>query len=232
MKLLIDVGNTAIKAMLWQHKQLNPVSLDAIEWSKLECLVYACVGKSEALQVLLSKASENNIPCFEAKVSASLGDLHCAYKEYQNLGIDRWLAVIAAYQQWPNQPCVIIDAGTATTIDVINDDGQHLGGWILPGLDLMTHSLTANTQKVFDDERVPFRNELGRNTPNGLKNGALVASIGAVNCAVETLDSKNVKIICAGGYGKLIAEHITGAKFDAQLVFKGLNHWHEMVKTV
>ena len=45
----------------------------------------------------------------------------------------------------------------------------------------MTRSITQNTQRVFDDANTPFANELGKNTPNGLKNGALVATIGAID---------------------------------------------------
>ena len=227
MKLLVDVGNTSAKIVLCQAGQLTPCEAAHIPWSQVTQLVYACVGKSDTLHALLTRATELNINCVEAKVTAELGSLKCAYQQVSNLGIDRWLVLIAAYSLWPQQPCIIVDAGTATTIDVLDGSGQHLGGWILPGLDLMTQSLTQNTQRVFDDENICFSNELGVNTPNGLKNGALVATIGAIEQAKLHLPA-NPRIIFAGGYGMLLQQHLSSSDFDSLLVMKGLNYWHQL----
>ncbi|EWH04778.1 pantothenate kinase [Pseudoalteromonas lipolytica SCSIO 04301] len=228
MRLLVDVGNTAIKAVLFDNGRYQACELDAIPWSHVTDMVYACVGSTERLMPLLAQAQQHAIPYFEAKVTAELATLTCAYKQYQNLGIDRWLTVIAAYTEYPEKDCVIVDAGTATTIDVLNKEGQHLGGWIVPGLDLMTRSLTQNTQRVFDDEHTPFATDLGCNTPNGLKNGALVATMGAIEQAIQHVDQQNCCLLFAGGYGKLLADLFSGSQFDSVLVFKGLNYWREL----
>ncbi|WP_462180892.1 type III pantothenate kinase [Pseudoalteromonas gelatinilytica] len=228
MKLLVDVGNTAIKAVLFDGKAYQTCELSSLPWLQIKELVYACVGSTELLTPLLAQAQQHAVPYFEAQVSAKLNTLSCAYQQYQNLGIDRWLAVIAAYVEFPEQNCIIIDAGTATTIDVLNSEGAHLGGWILPGLDLMTSSLTQNTQRVFDDGQTPFATDLGRNTPNGLKNGAMVATIGAIEQAKQHLNQQDCHLLFAGGYGKLLAEAFLDAQFDSLLVFKGLNYWHEL----
>ncbi|ASM51495.1 type III pantothenate kinase [Pseudoalteromonas espejiana DSM 9414] len=234
MKLLIDVGNTSLKAALWHNQQIQPTDLSELPWQSVTEVVYACVGKSEQLNSVLAVASQKSIPCFEASVTKQLGAITCAYEQVSNLGIDRWLAIIAAYTLYPNTPCIVVDAGTATTIDVLSAKGEHLGGWILPGLDLMTRSLTQNTQRVFDDANTPFLNELGKNTPNGLKNGALVATLGAIEQAKIHLNqvtgSHNPQIICAGGYGLLLQQQISGSIFDSLLVMKGLNYWHELSK--
>ena len=162
MRLLIDVGNTSLKAVLWHNQQAYPTDINNLPWAQIDEVVYACVGRSDLLSVLLTQAAEYNIQCYEAYVSRALQGLTCAYEQVDNLGIDRWLAVIAGFTLYPNEACIIVDAGTATTIDVLNDHGEHLGGWILPGLDLMTTSLTKNTQRVFDDETTPFANQLGK----------------------------------------------------------------------
>lgn len=227
MKLLVDVGNTSAKIVLCQAEQLTACKANNIPWSQVTELVYACVGKSEMMNELLTRATELGINSTEAKVTAELGMLKCAYQQVQNLGIDRWLVLIAAYSLWPKKDCIIIDAGTATTIDVLTAQGQHLGGWILPGLDLMTQSLTQNTQRVFDDKNTPFGTELGVNTPNGLKNGALVATVGAIEQARLHLPA-NPQIIFAGGYGPLLQQQFSGSDFDALLVMKGLNYWHQL----
>ncbi|WP_193987978.1 type III pantothenate kinase [Lelliottia steviae] len=228
MKLLVDVGNTAIKAVLFDGNHYQACELNAIPWSQIQELVYACVGSAELLRPLLAQAQQHSIPNFEAVVTAKLATLSCAYQQYQNLGIDRWLAVIAAFVEYPQQNCIIIDAGTATTIDVLNSEGTHLGGWILPGLDLMTTSLTQNTKRVFDDAQIPFSPELGCNTPNGLKNGALVATLGAIEQAKQHISGASVTLLFAGGYGKLLADSFSHSQFDSLLVFKGLNYWREL----
>ncbi|WP_405630340.1 type III pantothenate kinase [Pseudoalteromonas sp. Ld20] len=226
MRLLIDVGNTALKATLYQQGEIKPCDVNALPWPQINELIYACVGKSDQLHALLAQANLHKVPCFEAKVSKELGGLQCAYQHYDNLGIDRWLALIAVFALWPQQNCIVVDTGTATTIDVLTAQGQHLGGWILPGLDLMTRSLTQNTQRVFDDQHTEFSNQLGVNTPNGLKNGALVATIGAVEQAKLHLSGKKPQLIFAGGYAKLLQAQFSGAVFDSQLVMKGLNQWY------
>ncbi|CAM4418144.1 type III pantothenate kinase [Pseudoalteromonas ostreae] len=230
MRLLIDVGNTALKAALCQQGEIKPCDVSALPWRQINELVYACVGKNEQLNGLLAQASAFQVPCFEAKVTKQLSSLRCAYQQFSNLGIDRWLGLIAAFQLWPQQDCIVIDTGTATTIDVLTAQGQHLGGWILPGLDLMTRSLTQNTQRVFDDANTPFANELGVNTPNGLKNGALVATLGAVEQAKLHLTNKKPQLIFAGGYGALLKAQFLDAIYDPQLVMKGLNYWYELSK--
>ncbi|MDN3488583.1 MULTISPECIES: type III pantothenate kinase [unclassified Pseudoalteromonas] len=230
MRLLIDVGNTSLKAVLWENGQIQPCDINNISWQQITVVIYACVGRSELLKQLLAQAKTYNIDCFEATVSSELSGLRCAYQQVGNLGIDRWLALISGYTLYPNMAAIVVDAGTATTIDVLNNDGQHLGGWILPGLDLMTSSLTQNTQRVFDDENTPFANELGKNTPNGLKNGALVATIGAIEQARLHLNTKNSLLIFAGGYGQLLQGHFSQSIFDPMLVMKGLNYWYELAK--
>lgn len=230
MRLLIDVGNTSLKAVLWENGQIQPCDINNISWQQVIVVVYACVGRSELLKQLLKQAKTHNIDCFEATVSRELDGLHCAYQQVGNLGIDRWLALISCYTLYPNTAAIVVDAGTATTIDVLNNDGQHLGGWILPGLDLMTSSLTQNTQRVFDDANISFANELGTNTPNGLKNGALVATIGAIEQAKLRLNKKNSLLVFAGGYGQLLQGYFLQSIFDPMLVMKGLNYWYELAK--
>ncbi|MEL0647470.1 type III pantothenate kinase [Pseudoalteromonas agarivorans] len=234
MRLLIDVGNTSLKAVLWQNQQAQPANINNLPWQHITEVVYACVGKSELMAEVLAQASTHGVPSFEASVTKQLGKLSCAYDHVGNLGIDRWLVLIAGFTLYPDTPCIVVDAGTATTIDVLADNGVHLGGWILPGLDLMTTSLTQNTQRVFDDGTTPFEDKLGKNTPNGLKNGALAATVGAIEQAKRHLAQHNCsqlpKIIFAGGYGALLQQQFTGSIFDSLLVMKGLNYWRDLSK--
>ncbi|MBD1583344.1 type III pantothenate kinase [Pseudoalteromonas sp. S16_S37] len=230
MRLLIDVGNTAVKLALASDHSIQLIHEDQVPWDDINEVLVAQVGKSDALSPFVNKAQASGIKVIHAHVSATLGQLHCAYEHYQNLGIDRWLTVVACHYLYPKQDCVIVDSGTATKVDLLSADGHHLGGWILPGLDMMIDSLVANTQKVFSDEQCPFAQELGKNTPNAVKNGALVATLGAVYAAIEKFGSNKgkLKVICAGGYGEFIAQQLNcEAVYHDALVLQGLAFWRK-----
>ena len=121
-----------------------------------------------------------------------------------------------------------MDSGTATKVDVITSQVQHLGGWILPGLDMMISSLVNNTEKVFSDNKSVFNTVLGKNTPNAVKNGALVSTLGSIRTAIAQLDctEEELHVVFAGGNGKLLRQHFEmPSSFVDDLVFKGLLLW-------
>ncbi|MCG7536017.1 type III pantothenate kinase [Pseudoalteromonas sp. OOF1S-7] len=227
MKLLVDVGNTALKTATLAGDVITLVTEADIPWSEIEEVLIAQVGKEELVAPLIARAQQLAIPHYQAKTSATLGGLTCAYPQFENLGVDRWLTVVACYHLYPQQSCVILDCGTASKIDVLNKAGQHLGGWILPGLDLMIGSLVSNTQKVFSDDTSPFLPELGTNTPNAVKNGALAATLGALEYYLSQSDDIPV-IVCAGGYGELMQQHLARpSTYNDILVLQGLMYWRK-----
>ncbi|MBQ4844818.1 MULTISPECIES: type III pantothenate kinase [unclassified Pseudoalteromonas] len=233
MRLLIDVGNTAVKVGIQQQGKITRIDEVDIPWQHIEEIVVAQVGSSNLLRAIELKAQQHGIELRHACVSPELGAIKCAYKQYQNLGIDRWLTVIAAHYLYDSKDCVIIDSGTATKVDVVTRAGGHLGGWILPGLDMMIASLLANTEKVFSDDVSVFEQSLGLNTPNAVKNGALVATLGAVYSGIARLpcDFSQVQVIFAGGYGELLQQHFDKPSvFVDDLVLRGLNYWSDFVR--
>ncbi|NOU51183.1 type III pantothenate kinase [Pseudoalteromonas sp. JBTF-M23] len=233
MRLLIDVGNTAVKLALASNDNIQLIRDDQVPWVDINEVLVAQVGKSDALSPYEEKAQASGIKVIHAHVTATLGQLHCAYEHYQNLGVDRWLTVVACHYLYPQQNCVIVDSGTATKVDILSADGRHRGGWILPGLDMMIESLVSNTQKVFSDEQSPFAQELGNNTPNAVKNGALVATLGAVYAAIEEFgsDKGNLKVVCAGGYGEFISQQLNcDAFYHDSLVLQGLAFWRKYIQ--
>ncbi|ESP92273.1 MULTISPECIES: type III pantothenate kinase [Pseudoalteromonas] len=235
MRLLVDVGNTAVKVALERGGNISVISEVHIPWQKIEEVLIAQVGGNEGLEPILHNAQLHQIPHYFASVSASLGGLKCAYPEFKNLGIDRWLTVVASYHLFPNKACIIVDSGTATKVDVLGADGQHQGGWILPGLDMMIESLVANTQKVFSDSTTSFDTVLGINTPNAVKNAALSATVALAKQAVEQTEhvGNEIQLIYAGGYGELIQQHLdpSGIYFD-DLVMQGLVFWRKYQQNV
>ncbi|MCF2859677.1 type III pantothenate kinase [Pseudoalteromonas sp. SMS1] len=232
MRLLIDVGNTAVKVATEYRGQITLTTEESIPWQDISEVLIAQVGKNDDLAPILENAKAHDVPYFYAHVTATLGDLVCAYPEYQNLGIDRWLTVVASHYLFPETACLIVDSGTATKIDVLCASGQHQGGWILPGLDMMIDSLVANTQRVFSDAQTQFDTTLGKNTPNAVKNAALSATVALAQRAFDDMQQSSkaqpIQLVFAGGYGELIQQHLdcSGIYFD-DLVMQGLVFWRK-----
>ncbi|WP_440054758.1 type III pantothenate kinase [Pseudoalteromonas sp. T1lg65] len=227
MRLLVDVGNTAVKLAIEDQGNIKSVREQEVIWSAIDELVYGQVGKSSLLEPLLASAAQCKVDVYQASVTPQCAGVTCAYSQYQNFGVDRWLAVLAASQLFPNRDLIIIDSGTATTVDVVNKQGQHLGGWIAPGIDLMVNSITARAERVFCDEHTPFAFEFANNTPSAVKNGALAATVGLVYCARSLLQSSQPVILTTGGYGKIIQQQFVDAEFNPELVLKGLAVWRK-----
>ena len=232
MRLLVDVGNTALKVASEVNGQITLIEEADINWPAVKEIAIAQVGPDKLLENIKSKSELLAIPLLQARVTAQLGTVKCAYPQFQNLGIDRWLGVIACHYLYPKKHCVVVDSGTASKVDVVTRSGEHLGGWILPGLDMMIESLVSNTQKVFSDSESLFLPDLGRNTPNAVKNGALIATLGAVEAGIAQLksDFDDIQVIFAGGYGELLQLHFEKPSvYVDDLVLKGLRNWCEFI---
>jgi type III pantothenate kinase len=162
MILLLDIGNTRIKwASLdergltaqraesyagWDHTELNAIVLDPA--GRPERVLVSNVGGAQ-IATLVRDAIAHRWK-LEAEFVVSTGaacGVRNAYPVPSNLGVDRWLAVIAAHARQKLLTCVI-SVGTAMTIDGVDASGQHLGGVIVPGPDLMVASLLTNTSEI------------------------------------------------------------------------------------
>ena len=88
------------------------------------------------------------VPVLVARTKASCCGLTIAYREASALGVDRWLAMLAAFYQPEKGTKIIIDSGTALTVDIIDPNGNHIGGYIVPGIQLMRQSLQLNTARL------------------------------------------------------------------------------------
>ena len=145
--------------------------------------------------------------------------LACGYGDPGRLGVDRWCALLGAREM--TRRALVADIGTALTIDYLDGD-VHLGGYIVPGLDLMVSSLVSRTagirprQTPVDDGLAP-----GRSTEEALRRGALLAAIGLIERAARAPAQPWPVLLCGGGAG-LIAEHRPGWDEHPDLVLRGL----------
>ena len=152
-------------------------------------------------------------------------------------GIEAWLATVAATQRAGNATIgLIVQAGTATTIDAVRASGEHLGGLILPGLTLALRSLNeaAALLPLIRPEEIklpPGQAVLGHDTRSAMLHAVVAMTVGAVEQVVVQLTKNSaqhataapvpeIEMIVSGGWAHLLAPHLK-AKVDADLVLKG-----------
>ncbi len=229
MILLIDSGNTKVKFANFDGEKVESTTFFAAreELYKYSGLIYCSVSEQQELTDILALAVKSNIRITKAEVSPIQFDVVCAYPNFKNLGIDRWLAILGARGLYPNQPLIIVDAGTAMTVDVIEASGQHIGGWIMPGLALLQSSISEKAPLVFGSDDI--KKELfGTDTPSALYRGCISALCGAIEKAqqdllLESSTSFSPTIILTGGDAKTIASELNSTLvIRADLVFLGL----------
>lgn len=152
--LLLEIGNTAWKlARFYEYQKpkflAKGYGLDALftalDTFDYDALALASVGAEEQIERIKLFAETSNKALYQARTSTGFGIQHC-YAEAQTLGVDRWLTLLVAKSE--KTAAIIIDAGTAITLDVIDAHGKHLGGWIAPGMKLMQEALVNKSSRL------------------------------------------------------------------------------------
>lgn len=193
MLLAIDTGNTRTKWGVFNHlEQLKAqnvcanMALNALptptEWKACKRIIISNVAGAHVATTLKAKLHPLNLPIHWATASAHICGLENSYSNPAQLGTDRWAAMIAAWQQL-QKPCIVVNAGTALTIDAIGtknteNQGVFLGGIIVPGLKLMQNSLIQGTADIAN--QTGHWQEFPTSTGAAVYTGALNAMAGAV----------------------------------------------------
>lgn len=133
---------------------------------------------------------------FAASGASSAGVTN-GYIEPGALGVDRWAAVVAAYAE-ARGPVLVVDAGTALTLDIVDVRGQHQGGWILPGRALAAGGLMGLTARIRIEVVPEASVEPGACTADAVNRGAALAAAGAVALAINRAPSASVGYVTGG----------------------------------
>lgn len=238
--LELDVGNSAVKwrvmdgvKRLWGGRTANTsVELELLfaELFKQQLgeIRIASVATIERDQYLLELLAETGLPVKVAQSQVSCAGVHNSYRDISRMGVDRWLAMVAAFNRC-HGACVVIDAGTALTIDMLDDAGVHQGGYIIPGVTLAVRALAQHTGRVRFQEEDKASIEPGRDTEGCVHHGKWLAQCGAVLAALEQakeLNSGPCEVFVTGGDGltlmELIGERATPWQYCEDLVLDGL----------
>lgn len=157
----------------------------------------------------------------EARASQQAAGVTNQYENPLQLGVDRWCALIGARGQ-TQAPCLVVMAGTATTIDTLNAEGHFLGGLILPGFDLMRRSLSRDTAALPLAEGQHQKHP--KNTNDAIISGCLEAQAGAIDRAFGRIAHlPGVTCLLSGGAAPRLAPllNIPHRQID-NLVLEGL----------
>ena len=236
--LTVDIGNTHIKWAVWEgdgivrsgcsaySRQAPEVAFDC--WAGMQPqkrVIVACVA-GDVVELALQQWLRNHwsIDAEFLRTRAEQAGVVNAYADPSQHGVDRWAALLAAHALY-RQPACIIDAGTAVTIDLVDADGKHLGGRILPGLAMMRDALLKGTAQIrhADGEVVAFAD----NTADAVSSGTLhllQAGLTEIfNSAGQCLGS-NMIIIITGGMSELIRSlpGLPAMLHEPDLVLQGL----------
>lgn len=256
-KLLIDVGNTSIKyarlAMLTEaqanktkrhlgnnladskiSKEIETLQVMHADIKELGDLIaqasacFFCSVKNDELSKYIETLCQNaQVPCEQATTKASQFGVKNVYRHEQNMGADRWMAIVAAsyignLKGFDN--VIVIDAGTAITCDFLVGH-QHIGGWIAPGLQLLRDSVVNRATRVFDDQALPKMLMAGTDTPECVAQGALAQTMGFVAQAKQLMSGycDDFECIVSGGDARLISEAgVSGIQVYTNIVLIGL----------
>lgn len=163
-----------------------------------------------------------------AEPARELAGVVNGYEEYERLGLDRWLALVAGYQL-ARKACLVIDLGTAVTSDFVDAAGLHLGGFICPGIPLMRNQLRTHTRRIRYDDAAAARALAGlgpgHSTAEAVERGCSLMLRGFVQAQLEMAKAywgERFEVFITGGDAALVEDVIPGARVVPDLVFIGL----------
>lgn len=230
MNLAVDLGNTRAKAGVFEREQL----VESLSFSREEELLafihtqqpdgMIISSVSRQAQTLSQKISDK-IPrlIFEPTMPLPLTNL---YGTPQTLGADRLAAVVGARQFRPQGACLVIDAGTCITYDVLTAEDEYLGGAISPGLEMRFKALHTFTARLPQEEAVLQTPLTGSNTRESIRSGIIHGTAAELEGMIRRYAEQwpSLQILICGGNAKFFESKIKADIFVvSELVLIGLN---------
>lgn len=225
--LCIDAGNSRLKwgvrdGGVWLARGMH---LDAVEARPARIL--ACnVAGDPSRQSIGTFAAGRGLPVEWLLPCAAQGGVTNGYDHPAQLGADRWAALIAARAMHAG-PSVVVMAGTATTIDVLDGNGRFCGGLILPGLSLMRAALARNTAGL--PHAAGHYRRQPTNTDDAIASGAIHATLGAIERMCATLGEDALCLLSGGAAGELAPHLERPLRQVDNLVLEGLARYSRTI---
>lgn len=240
MKLLLDVGNTCLKVGVVDKDSVKHLAsirhdhdwagiAEKITWPSIVSSIDIASVVGADGECKLGEVIQNKFglaPIFH-RSRRTLGGVVNGYRDYERLGVDRWLALVAAFQRIQGSLCVV-DCGTSLTIDLVTVKGEHLGGYILPGMVLARKTLLGGTRQIRVSTEDPLLSDLtwGRSSEEAVGNGTLLFMVASIEKAIQQFQrhiGEEPQLVLTGGDAAIIKNHLD---FDVlqvpELVLEGL----------
>jgi len=242
MNLIIDAGNSQIKWAVYSRKQL--VLKNTVEsWSEFQPDLLA-LQYPQITSVIVSSVraipDELNIS-LQNKFSRIIELTHdlrlpitLKYKTPETLGKDRIASAVGAAALYPGSPVLIIDLGTAITIDLVNEKAEFTGGNISPGMDLRFKALEHFTDGLPLVSPSSETSLLGQTTIEAIQSGVQLGITYELEAYINTLINKynGLRVILTGGDASVFDRNLKNTIFVVpNLVLEGLNTILEYQKT-
>ncbi len=246
--LLVDAGNSRLKWVLCENGQFIQRGAFRYDWSALSAQFtqqWDALAKSGTVEkrVLCNVAGErlespfrqwwqanalqetNALTIETVAAQSQAFGVQSAYQQPEQLGADRWAALVAARHEIVGA-CCVIDCGTALTIDVLSPEGVHMGGLIAPGRTMMGDSLQANTAQIELVNATGLSLFSVKDTASAVQAGVLGSTSGAVKQVLQECNEHwqqlPVCVITGGDALALLPSLPTGSLHEPEWVLKGL----------
>lgn len=148
--------------------------------------------------------------------------LQSGYLEADALGADRWYALIGAESRY-SFPLIVVDIGSAITVDIVNSTGQHLGGYITPGIDMMKRSLDTGTNINFNYSQTLTKNAtVPTDTVSAINEGVLLSIAAFIDSICVSAENCSICILTGGGANQVAPLVNSSVIVDSNLIFFGI----------
>jgi type III pantothenate kinase len=246
MVLCLDVGNSNIFGGVFDGKEIKLrfryASEPAATSDELGVFLKSVLRENQINPSVISKIAVSSVVPYldyalraackkyfdiEPFVLSAANDLpiQIVYDNKLGLGSDRIANAIAAVDAFPGEPIIVASFGTATTLCAINEQGQYLGGAILPGFRLSRDSLEAHAAKLPPVEIIRPKQVIGSSTESSIQVGLYYSQLGAVKEMVRQMSSlfKCAPIVIGtGGFSHLLADESILSHVMPDLILEGL----------
>ena len=238
MNLLIDSGNSFIKwtrqidAKLTLVRRCHSSAVASLHdvWNGYDVpdrvIIANVAGKSIASEIKHTVSELWHVDAEFVASSRNCCGLTNSYHSPGQLGVDRWMAMAAAFQL-TSDPVIVVDCGTAVTIDLVNQEGLFVGGVIMPGLNTSFQSLRAGTEAV--EEINSFRKDVSpvaQSTEDGVAIGVLLGIVGGIERVIREqssqIDKAPAVFMTGGDAEKLLPYLMVPVTVQPDLVLEGL----------
>jgi type III pantothenate kinase len=232
LNLVIDIGNTRTKLGFFEGEQLlrkavlERLTVEALKEQLYNQIATDCilssVGATDPEVVAFLKAQTTFVE-LDAETPLPIEN---AYATPQTLGKDRLAAAVGAWAFFPGQNCLVVDAGTCITCDVVSENGRFLGGNISPGIDMRLQAMHAFTARLPHAPRSPLGPWIGTSTETALQNGAQWGALWEISALIDHCEQEfgPIQVAMTGGDADFFAKNLKRKIFaNPDLVLIGLN---------